>query len=384
MSDSRKYRILHIFSGYGGGVSSLVLNLLENKTDEFECDILTFSYSNGEAYVNKMESIGVNCFKMPRPRVEGLGRFLAYIDDICRNDKYDAIHCHIDGIRSYFFHRVSKKYGISTFIIHSHQSRYADFIDRTPLMRGLNQWANYRFASAYMTCSDLAAQYIYGKRYLNRRNAVLIPNGINPAPFKDVLSLQERNQYNKEFAIGEDETVFINVGRLTLQKNHRFMFKIARKMLNDNKRFKMIFVGSGELEGVLKNEVNKLGLSQCVIFTGRRNDIAQLMKFSDVFLLPSLWEGLPTVAIECQAAGTPIIISDAVTRQCDMGLGIVEFLPIADENRWIATISRMYGRKLEPTVCLETITDNGFDAHSAGKIYCEEMMKILRNSSSVH
>ena len=94
-----------------------------------------------------------------------------------------------------------------------------------------------------------------------------------------------------------------------------------------NQNTVLILVGQGELEENMKEKVAKLGLDDCVEFLGARNDVPTLLKDFDVFLLPSLFEGLPLVGIEAQAAGLPMITSNTVTLEADV-TGNVTFLPL--------------------------------------------------------
>ena len=94
-----------------------------------------------------------------------------------------------------------------------------------------------------------------------------------------------------------------------------------------NQNTVLILVGQGELEENMKEKVAKLGLDDCVEFLGARNDVPKLLKDFDVFLLPSLFEGLPLVGIEAQAAGLPMITSNTVTLEADV-TGNVIFLPL--------------------------------------------------------
>ena len=120
----------------------------------------------------------------------------------------------------------------------------------------------------------------------------------------------------QEFNITENEILFGHVGRFTNQKNHTFLIDIFNEIHKQNKDTKLIMVGIGEKEQEIKNKVKALNLEDCVIFAGFRKDVNKIMQAMDVFLLPSLYEGLPVVGVEAQAAGLPCFTSkDVVTKE---------------------------------------------------------------------
>lgn len=374
-----KPKVLHIFSGYGGGVSSLILNLVENSYKEIDFTLLAFSFNNGEKFLERMAATNTNALTMARPRKDGIIKFCQSIDNAFKTTKFDAVHCHIDGWPLIVFRFFAKKYDINTFIVHAHKTSYEKKIDRTFLVHSFNRWCNYKCSTHYMTCSDLAAQYLYGKRYLNIRQAYLIPNGMNESLFNDLITDYDIKQYKKEFGIQENELILCHVGRMTFAKNHDFILNIAQCLKNKGFKYKLLLVGNGELECYIKRRVDELNLKDIVCLTGRRLDIAKLMQYSDMLILPSLSEGLPTVAVECQAAGTPMFLSDTITKQCDLDLGLLTFLPL-DVETWVNKIMEFKSFHLPIKQCCDTIREKQFTAERAGHLYANYIKAFINSS----
>lgn len=362
-----------MFSGYGGGISSLVINLIENKSKDFIFDTLAFSYKGGENFIKRLEKEGSHCYTMPRPRYEGYKVFNRFVNNIFSENQYDAIHCHISGLRAMPFKIISKRNKIKIFIIHAHTTRYDSKVDR--ILCSLNRYINYIIATDYFTCSDLAANYIFGKKYLKKRQAHLIPNGIKKDPFRIKLSEKKKEEYKKTFQIEDNKKILVHVGRFTWPKNHEFLLEIMKKANEQNKDFVLLMVGDGELYDYIKGVSTDLGLDNVVKFCGRRSDISGIMQFADCILLPSKNEGLPTVAIEAQAACTPIIISDFVTRQCDMEIGLVRFVSIESANLWVDSIVDFVNTAPKIHDAISLIEKKGFTSDSVGKSYCD----LLKN-----
>lgn len=382
VEENYNYRVLHIFSSYGGGISSLILNLIENKSKDFKFDLMAFSYQNGDVFLERVRRMGADIYQMPRPRIDGYKKFINYLNDVFSKNKYDVVHCHITGWHAKPFMNVAKKHGIKNFILHAHTTKYDSRIDRLPPVQLYDKYLNYKNSVAYMTCSDLAASYIYGEKYLSKRKAYLIPNGMDETFFLDALSDEQKSAYHKEFYIPEGAFVIGHVGRFSTQKNHFFILDIANELKRKNVNFVLLLVGSGELFDSVKKKAEACGLENNIRFVGRRTDIASLMQYFDCMILPSFYEGLPTVAIECQASGTHMILSDAITKQCDMKLGLLDFMPIEDASLWADAIENTC--KLEHInnlECLAQIKKQGFTATVAGKQYCDILRNIIAENA---
>lgn len=105
-----------------------------------------------------------------------------------------------------------------------------------------------------------------------------------------------------------------HVGRFHEQKNHGFLAEIAAEIAKREPLMRLLLIGDGPLRSTVEQQIAQLGLSNKVIFAGIRSDVPRLMSGAmDVFVMPSLYEGLPVVAIEAQAAGLPVLVSDTIT-----------------------------------------------------------------------
>lgn len=369
-------RVLHIFSGFGGGVASLVKNLVENKTDDCVFDTMAFSYQNGDAFVEMINRKGGRVLTMPRLKEEGILSLIKYVKRMLNENKYDIVHCHLSSFTALPFLKLCRNCGIKKIIIHAHSTVQDSWWDRVPGFYQIGQWINFHYADEFFTCSDLAAAYVFGKKYTIKKEPVLIPNGINEELFRKKITENQENDYRREFGISPDEKVLLHMGRFNIQKNHIFMLNLMRDLQKYNQRMVLLFAGEGELQDNIKSRVKEMGIGNRVRFLNRRSDVSLLMQFADAVLLPSLNEGLPTVAIECQASGTPMLLSDRITRQCDMEIGLVEFLPIDNEKIWIEKIMNA-GERKPIDFCLNAICRKGFTAKEAGAEYCRLLNNLV-------
>ncbi len=160
--------------------------------------------------------------------------------------------------------------------------------------------------------STEAAEYTFGKGCIGRGEAFLLHNAIDTSVY--CFDENGRERLRKEMGL-EDKFVVGHVGRFNQQKNHAFLIDVFQELHNRNPQARLVLVGKGELEQAVRQKVCALGLEEYVIFTGVRQDIPQLLSAFDVFLFPSLYEGMPNTVIEAQATGLPCVISDTITQQ---------------------------------------------------------------------
>lgn len=354
-------KVLHLIQGYGGGISSLVKNLIlsaDNK--QIKQDVMSFAYQNGELFVEELKKHGSGVYLMPRPRKVGYFVFRKYVLKIMREGKYDVVHCHTDGWRSTIFKKLAKKAKIPIFSIHAHRtSNNPGIIQNSKIYVKINQWITRRNADIRFTCGMEAAKYIYG----STKDAVIIPNGISLERCRKALLLN-RDKMKSLLGIYDDEIVLLHVGRFVSQKNHIFLVDIADALRNKGIKFKLLFVGVGDLEEVIRKKVCEKGLFDKIIFLGRRNDVYELMMMADVMLLPSTSEGLPTVTVEAQAMGLHSLVSSNVTKECDLELGLISFLPIHETKIWVDAIEGLISHQDVPRERIESaLSQNAYTSH---------------------
>ncbi len=172
--------------------------------------------------------------------------------------------------------------------------------------------------------------------------------------YNDVVRAGQRRRYGLE-----GKTVIGHVGRFSEQKNHRFLVEIFDAVCRQNNDAVLMLVGSGRLETEIKAKISEYGLNGRTLFMGDRSDVYALMQAMDVFVLPSLFEGLPVVGIEAQAAGLPCVISDTVSKDVKITENVV-FMSLNDTpEAWVERIIKMSGALRENKK--EDIIDSGYE-----------------------
>ncbi len=179
--------------------------------------------------------------------------------------------------------------------------------------------------------STEAAIYTFGKRQLKKGKVKILKNAIPYQKF--IFNNETRNKIRKRLDI-ENKLVIGHIGRFDVQKNHKFLIEIFEKIKKENKNAILLLIGKGPLEDEIKQQVKRLQLNENVIFLGVREDIPELLMAMDIFVFPSLYEGMPNTVIEAQATGLKCLISDTITKEANI-TGLVRYMKLSeDASKW--------------------------------------------------
>lgn len=252
----------------------------------------------------------------------------------------------------------AKKYGIK-LIIHSHNGgNLHSFIAHQLFIPLINRIVDIRLA-----CSQVAAKYMFGKKYA--RNTCIIPVGIDIDKFR--YSPHKRETFRCRYGIKENQLVIGSVGRFTKQKNQKYALKIFTEILSQSIDGILILKGQGELEEELRAFINKADIIDKVHIINQLDDMDELYCGLDIFLMPSLFEGLPQVAVEAQASGLPCFFSDTISRETDL-TGNNMFLNLEDSYAiWADRIIAYQGRVIDRNEGYRLVKERGYDIHDTVK-----------------
>src|SRR5699024_2158935 len=223
-----------------------------------------------------------------------------------QHPEYKIVHGHVRSTAAIYLN-IAKKYGLIT-IAHSHsiasRGNKVEQLVKNTLQLPIRYIADYMFA-----CSEDAGEWLFGKRVKNNRNFYIIKNAIDIKnfTFDKCIRKKVRDLYtlNGRFVIG-------HVGNFTAPKNHMFLLEVFFIVQKSNENTTLILIGDGELREQIKNRAKNLGINEKVIIAGSKDNVNEFLQSMDLFLFPSLFEGLGMAVVEAQAAGLPCIISDNV------------------------------------------------------------------------
>lgn len=316
-----------------GGLETMLMNYYR-KIDhrKIQFDFMVHREDEGH-YDKEIISLGGRIFRMPPIRPGNYRLYFNLLDEFfSKHREYRVVHSHINE-NSSFVLRAAKKMGVPARIAHSHLSDLG--IDAKLPFRVYARFFLKGNTTNYFACSTKAGKWLFGRKKINSKNVTILNNAVDVNEF-EVDSIK-RDIIRKELDI-EDKFVIGHVGRFNEQKNHEFLIDIFKAVNQENSKTVLLLIGEGDLRRRMEKKVAALGLSSNVRFLGIRTDIPTLMQGMDLFVFPSLFEGLPVVLVEAQAAGLNCIVSNTITEECDV-TGRVKFLDIKDSPlSWSKTI----------------------------------------------
>lgn len=375
----KKVKIMHIVPAFTYGIASYVKGLVEGAdADKVQFDVVGFGEVQDE-FRSLVESKGGKCVQLPSIHREPKKMVSLLVDSI-KTGNYDVMHCHVYGYRGVVFKALGKWYGIKHIIIHAHASDEENKSKFHKLQTSLNRICNLLFANHYFTCSTIAAEYQYGKKFCKKHKIVTMSNSVETEKFCIDIDSIEKERYYRKLKISEENLVLIHVGRFYNQKNHNFLIDVVRAVKKAFPNVIILLVGTGELQDNIKTKVEKYNIQNNVRFLNEREDVNKLLQLADVFVLPSFFEGLPVVGIEAQAAGLPLLVADTVTTEVDMDMGLVEFLPI-DKGVEIwktAILNKGKNRnRMTPNNRKMALQKKGFTTAGLWEKYYREVMEFI-------
>ncbi|MBO1579730.1 glycosyltransferase family 1 protein [Bacillus sp. XF8] len=311
-------RILHVVVNMNrGGAETLIMNLYRNiDRNKVQFDFLTCKEG---VFDKEILELGGTVHRIPYITDVGHTEYIKSLDTFFASHReYKIVHSHMDKM-SGFVLRSAKKVGIPVRIAHSHNTSSEGGI----AARAYKWYAGkYILPSAthLLACSNAASQWLFAGE---TDTVTILKNGIEPENFS--FSPKIRKQIREELNLTVDNFVVGHVGRFAHQKNHAFLIEVFAQLIKLRRDAVLVLVGDGPLRVNIEQKVEELNLGDHVKFLGIRSDINHLLQAFDVFAFPSIHEGLPVTLIEAQGAGLSCVISDAITKEVDMGAGLVNF-----------------------------------------------------------
>lgn len=289
--------------------------------------------------------------------------------EILQDRRYDVVHLNIFHGWSLRYAWLAKYAGVPTIVAHSHNTalRKSTVWPLKMLIHTLAKGFFSGYPTDFWACSALAANFLFSAKVLQKRGFHFVPNGIDTQRF--AFSQHVREKLREKLNIS-GTYVIGNVGRLCGQKNQSFLLDVFRVALHKVPEASLLLVGEGRDMAALRKKAERLGVQKNVIFYGTSQSIEELLWAMDVFAFPSKFEGLGIAAVEAQAAGLPVVMSEFVPEEARLAKK-VQVVPLEDgPERWA---DALLGAAFENTTVrmagASDVRNAGFDiADVAGQI----------------
>ena len=307
------------------------MNILRNiNRDKYQFDFLIFS-DEKDGFYDEVLSLGCRVFYVPSRRAgiinyhKNLNRFFSL-----HADEYEVVHLNGMSLTTIAPLYYSKKYGVKKRIMHVHGATWEGIHNK--IFHNLNKLRISQIANYWLGCSQEALEWGFGRMNCYDKS-IIIKNGIDLEKFKYIP--ETRSQIRAFLNISPGTLVLGHVGRFNVLKNHDYLIDVFRLVHENKIDSKLICVGEGELLDTIKRKVEDYGLDNDIIFLGNVDNVPEILHAFDIFVFPSISEGLGFVALEAQANGLPTIASTGVPSEVMVSDNFIR-LPLVDDYKYWA------------------------------------------------
>lgn len=373
-------RVLHLLHSMNrGGAETMLMNYyrkIDRKRVQFD---FLLTYQGISDYEKEIMDMGGKVFHITPCTLPSYWNYKKDIREFLTvHPQYKIVHSH-NSSKSAIPLKIAKECGVPVRISHSHNMFLSNPYSLKECMRKLLRNPLKRVSTHNFACSKEAGIWLYGEKYWNEGKVKILKNAIDLEKFAYVPEM--RTKMRQQFGV-EDKYVVGHVGRFAPQKNHTFLLDIFCEIKKQEKNAVLLLVGDGELRPEIEEKVKKLDLWDSVIFTGVRDDVGKLMQMMDVFVMPSLFEGLGIVLIEAQTAGLPCFTSENVVAKEARVTELLKFCSLEQQPViWAKDILEKNARYTRMSQ-VEQVAKKGYDSNDAAKKLQEFYIRAYREGKS--
>lgn len=356
----KKIKILHVVGGMNvGGTETMLMNLYRKLNTNVQFDFISY-YDKDAYYDDEIKRLGGQVIRIDSPNKIGMIKSIKNLCEVIKeNGPYNAVHAHTlfnCGIAMI----AARLSGIKVRVSHAHTN-----LDNTKnIIRKIYIWCMRKtinlFSTDCIACSESAGKYLFGESITLSKKYKLLPNYVD---YKKYLNCSDTKSVRQELGIKDDDIVVGHIGRFVEAKNHKFLLEVVSEMIILNNKVKLILAGDGELRKEIESYAEELGIKENVYFLGIRKDIDKILNNLDIFIFPSIYEGLGLVMIEAQSAGIPCLVSEAIQKEADLDIGLVKQINLNDKKElWIKEAFELIENKNKnKKQILSAIKNKGYD-----------------------
>ena len=353
---SEPIRVLMLFTILNrGGAETMVMNYYRRiDRSKVQFDFVVHREERG-AYEDEIGQLGGRVFRFMPLRPWTIPQYRRQVSQFFdEHPEYRIIHgqCSESG---YYFYREAARRGVPVVIAHAHSSHVPfdlKLIFRTWLKHRMRPYLTNHFA-----CGKDAAEWLFGKRLAQK--AIILPNAIDTKAYQ--YSETTRKKKREQLGINPHTMVVCHVGSFVKAKNHRFILSVFEHLHEQTSDSLLLLIGEGILKPTIEQQTRLRFPQKSIMFLGTRSDVDELLMAADVFLFPSLHEGLPMSLVEAQCTGLPCVISDRVPREACLTDLVSRLSLSADIADWADAINRQAAMQQDRTVYAQQIANAGYD-----------------------
>ena len=339
---------------FSGGTETFIMNMYRNiDRTKYQFDFAVHTNKKG-VFEEEIEKLGGRIFRFSIKDDKNFIRYSKDLNSFFDNHKeYKIVHSCMPSI-AWIYLKIAKKHGVNIRIAHSHSAGFDH--NYRGILKHINTMFIKNYSNLNLACSNLAGKYMFGNK-----DFTIVHNAIDINKY--VYNEESRNDIRNGLEI-DDKVVIGHIGRISREKNHLFMIELMKRLPN---KYVLLCVGSGPDQDKIQEIINEENLSDRIILVGNKPDAYKYYSAFDLFILPSLYEGLPTVAVEAQVSGLKCLLSSNITDEVNIN-GDVKFIEL-DVEKWKSNIIKMNIERNKVDLLSFKSYDIKYEAKALEKIY---------------
>ena len=341
-----------------GGLASVMMNLYR-KIDKkrFLVDFASTNEKLDESLKNELLENKSKYYPLGN-RKKKLFSYIKRLSKVISEGNYDVVHVNSNSATALIELQIAKKYDVRKRIVHNHTS----ICDHKILHNICYPWFKKSYTDA-IACSMKAGEWIF-----RNQDFKILNNGIDTGRYQ--FSWNNRRQIREQYDIPESVTVLGHLGKIYKPKNHSFLIDIFSSYHKQNLNSKLLLVGDGEMRSEIEEKIKKLELTDSVIFAGMQREPEKYLSAMDIFVFPSIWEGMPLSMIEAQASGLLCFASDTIDEGVAVTDSVIRLNITNGVQTWINALMNAdsIDRNTNSGRCIEMIRSAGYDSNANAKI----------------
>lgn len=365
-------RILHVLGFFDyGGAEALIMNIFRNvDRSKIIFDFVVHTEEKG-SFEAEAEALGATIHRVPQ--YTGKNHFSyqrAWRKLFDSYPEYTIIHGHVRSTASIYL-KIAKQYGLKT-IAHSHSVSSGQGFSamiKNVMQRRIRTTADY-----FLACSIEAGKWLFGEKIIKQPNFYIMKNAINAEKY--IFDSTKREQVRKKLNL-DDQLVIGHIGRFHEAKNHGRLINIFNAFQEKNPDSVLLLIGDGDEKKSIENTVLELGLQDKVRLLGSRKDTDDLLQAMDIFLFPSLYEGLGISVVEAQANSLPSVVSTAIPAEAIFTELVFPVSLEEEDSVWVKALSNLKQNKREKHIVLEDIKRANYEINEISHWYTSFIEKIM-------
>lgn len=363
------YKVLvYGMSNNPGGIESVIMNYFKH----IDRNIIHFDFIAESpekiAYEDQIISLGSKVFHISKRRKNPI-KYYKDMFELFRgkHKEYDCLWYNVNSLQNIYAVKLAKKFGIKKIIVHSHNSNnmYSGALGVIKKqIHDHHKMKIEKYVTDFWACSMDAAKWLFPVQVMDK--VKIVKNAINVENTK--FDVKKRKQFRKKYGI-EENIIIGNVGRLHFQKNQDFLIRLLKLIRQNHANVKLLFIGQGPDEKKLKENVNRLGLRENIIFCGVQKDMQACYSAMDIFAFPSIFEGISIALLEAQANGLPIVASTEVNPKEIRVNDNVKFDTLKNLKVWEEDINKLIAhcQRVDAVTVKHNFKISGYDIVQASR-----------------